>query len=334
MKIPPNQSKTFRAQSPWWTDTLSVSSKRNQLTAAKRRAFRTKDAIVKQAYTAWYKSLRKAYRKLLREQKKASWRQFCDLDPNNPFGTLYKLLKTSFARHQPTPEFVDIDGQCLHQDSDIITSLLNHFFKPSTEIHCNIPLSPSFVTEPIPEITLTELENIINYLPKKAPGPDGFTSIIVQKCFNTIPLHMLDMYNACLKHQLFPTRWKESNVIFIPKQGKAGNTPSSLRPICLISIFGKIQEKLILNRFTHHLIHLKRPLTPSNNQYGFVRNKSTEQACHHFIDTAQDTFKSKEILLAVSFDISYAFDSARPSNILISLQQKRCPQYLLHLKSH
>jgi hypothetical protein len=46
----------------------------------------------------------------------------------------------------------------------------------------------------------------------------------------------------------FPTAWKTAHTVMIPKPGKCPNDPKSYRPISLLSITGKIFERILTNR--------------------------------------------------------------------------------------
>lgn len=91
---------------------------------------------------------------------------------------------------------------------------------------------------------------------------------------------MLRIYNGCLRNAVFPNAWKIGKVITIRKsQDEDPAGPSSYRPICLLSILGKVLEALILARW--HKI-LDKQLAPE--QYGFRKGKSTEDAINAFLE--------------------------------------------------
>ena len=83
------------------------------------------------------------------------------------------------------------------------------------------------------------------------------------------------IYKACLKLHYTPRAWKESTVVFIPKQGKTSyQEAKSFRPISLSSYLLKGLEKLLVEQMDialeEHPIH--------KNQHGFQRGLSTETA--------------------------------------------------------
>ena len=106
-------------------------------------------------------------------------------------------------------------------------------------------------------------------------SPDKLKPII----FKYLPQNVLDIisfiYKACLKLHYTPRPWKESNVVFIPKQGKASyQEAKSFRPISLSNYLLKGLEKLLVEQMDlaleDHPIH--------KNQHGFQRGLSTETA--------------------------------------------------------
>jgi len=63
------------------------------------------------------------------------------------------------------------------------------------------------------------------------------------------------MYNACLRKGVFPKRWTTAKLIPIVKPGKENSDEvSKFRPINLLNTGGKVLEKLLINRITHHVL--------------------------------------------------------------------------------
>jgi hypothetical protein len=56
----------------------------------------------------------------------------------------------------------------------------------------------------------------------------------------------LDTINHCLRLSHFPNPWNEAKIITLPKQGKDPKFLQNLRPIILLSMTGKLFEKVIL----------------------------------------------------------------------------------------
>jgi hypothetical protein len=144
----------------------------------------------------------------------------------------------------------------------------------------------------------------------------------------TQPL-LFDIFSACLNLQYFPTSWKNSIVIIIPKIGKSDyESVSSFRPISLLSTFGKILEKIIHRRLLH-FSHTHNWF--SSQQHGFRSNHSTITALHDVVSKIECGFSQKASTACLLLDIKGAFDNVTHQGIISSLQNKKCPGYLLSL---
>ena len=78
--------------------------------------------------------------------------------------------------------------------------------------------------------------------------------------------------NACLMLSYFPDNWKKAVVVPIRKPHKPGDEVTSYWPISLLSILGKIYERILLTRVNEHLE--ATPIIP-NTQFGFRAGHST-----------------------------------------------------------
>ena len=79
---------------------------------------------------------------------------------------------------------------------------------------------------------------------RKAPEDDGINGDIYNYTFKTLPKFITAMYNGCLKHGIFPTRWKRAKLIPIIKPGKENSYDvPKYRYISLLNVGGKVLEK-------------------------------------------------------------------------------------------
>ncbi|GIX97547.1 probable RNA-directed DNA polymerase from transposon BS [Caerostris darwini] len=108
--------------------------------------------------------------------------------------------------------------------------------------------------------------------PNKSPGPDGIPGELVKELFYANKVCFTALLNRLLELGVFPKEWKRANIVFIPKENKDLSVPAHYRPICLLSSWGKIFDKLISNRITYYL-EADNFLNP--RQYGFRKRKST-----------------------------------------------------------
>ncbi|GBP66716.1 Retrovirus-related Pol polyprotein from type-1 retrotransposable element R1 [Eumeta japonica] len=86
---------------------------------------------------------------------------------------------------------------------------------------------------------------------KEASGPDRLTADIYRTAINSVEGIFLAIAKKCLLLGHFPRQWKVTHVVVIRKPGKEDYThPKSYKSIGLLSILGKIIEKLLRNRST------------------------------------------------------------------------------------
>ncbi|KAL4084959.1 hypothetical protein QTP88_027819 [Uroleucon formosanum] len=100
----------------------------------------------------------------------------------------------------------------------------------------------------------------------------------------------------------------------------------------MVDSAGKLLERLILTRLDEHLDTTGQR---SANQYGFRRGRSTEDAIARLLETAQGAalgaVQHRDLCVAVSLDVSNAFNSAAWRKIDAALRKKNVPAYLVRL---
>lgn len=143
---------------------------------------------------------------------------------------------------------------------------------------------------------------------------------------------MLETMNDCLGTLTFPSRWKRARLVLIKKGAdKPPNAPSSYRPICILDVTGKLLERLLLQRLEKHLDeHGGRRRAP--NQFGFLRNISTETAVNCVLNPAAQaaaTPRKKSLCVLVTLDVKNAFNSLRWPVIDEALRRMQTPEYLV-----
>ncbi|KAH8349304.1 hypothetical protein KR067_005905, partial [Drosophila pandora] len=120
---------------------------------------------------------------------------------------------------------------------------------------------------PIKPIRVEEISDVIESLPKnKAPGIDRICHATLKALPTKAILFIALIFNAIIRIQVFPKRWKLAAIMMIHKPGKPEVDPESYRPISLLPCLSKLWERLIANR-------IKRIMTENNilpdHQFGF-----------------------------------------------------------------
>jgi len=144
----------------------------------------------------------------------------------------------------------------------------------------------------------------------RVQGEDGMNSSILLQTYKCFPNFFTEIYNACLRRGYFPKQWKRS----IVKPGKEGSTEvTKYRPISLLNVGRKVLETLLIGRINHHILS-NRLL--SENQYGFLPQKSTVNAAMAAKGFVWENLQQKKFVVMISMDVTGAFDAAWWPSIL------------------
>lgn len=266
----------------------------------------------------------------------------CDLykldSRSSPFWKLAKILK---SKPQQVPP-LKINDDLLISPSEKSNAIAQHFVASH-----NLGSTLASPMEPVVQETMTTINNTPCYVPNnkkitleevktalknsknmKAPGFDSIFNIVLKHLSNRTLTHLTNILNKCMDIQYFPSNWKCAKVVPIQKPGKDPTSPSSYRPISLLSSMSKIFEKLILDRLLEHLSNNR--IIPEE-QFGFKKNHSTSHQLHRvakFIKTNKSVAKSTVMVL---LDIEKAFDNVWHEGLLYKLYRYNFPIYLIKL---
>ena len=79
----------------------------------------------------------------------------------------------------------------------------------------------------------------------KSPGPDGLQNWILRDFSAQLAGPVCAIFNASIREGFVPGRWKEANVVPVPKAHPPRSIESDLRPISLTSTLGKLLESIV-----------------------------------------------------------------------------------------
>jgi hypothetical protein len=111
-----------------------------------------------------------------------------------------------------------------------------------------------------------------------APGPDHITWSHLKLLLADVEtcVKVVDLANACFEQGHWPTFFKDSSLVIIPKLGKLSYAaPKAFRLIVLLNTMGKLIEKCVLNCIQFDCV--KHGVFQSN-QFGGIMQRSTEDA--------------------------------------------------------
>ena len=200
--------------------------------------------------------------------------------------------------------------------------MLNEFF--STCFNTLLPPLLPLNNDPVlldqcPEDLLCTVDEIFFLLKSldvsKANGPDGISARMLKFTAHAIAPSLTRLFNISIRLGRFPTCWKASLVVPVPKSSKHQEA-SNYRPISLLSVLSKLLE-----RHVHHFIsaHLKHSHPLSSKQWGFQAGKSTMTALLAIVHDWLEILDAGNEICAVFFDLRKAFDSVPHQPLLDKL---------------
>lgn len=292
----------------WWCEDVKVA--RKECHSAKRKLCRNNSRTRHpdpQLYND-YKTKRGILRNAIRKAKTAAFDRLLEEVNSDPWGNAYKVVT---AKHHPR----------INLSLEIQKEQARKLFPSRPAIKWkdrgNSPSQP---------FTLEELNRAITKTPPgKAPGPDGITGEMMRLVYTADPQTTLLAFNLCLRSGCFPREWKQAELRLLPKPSKPGQPPS-YRPICLLSVVGKVMEQLIKGRMSLHIEPILSPL-----QFGYRPKKSPVDAVRLVISKCKEArmVSLQPIVVIILMDIRNAFNTARWEKIIQALEEMQTPEYLV-----
>ncbi|KAL0817996.1 hypothetical protein ABMA28_008538 [Loxostege sticticalis] len=333
LSMPPRKSSEI-LKIPWWTEELTRLKK---ITVTYRRKIRNAAPHNRDRAVREYLAKKDEYEQQAKTEQVSSWKAFCTKqDREGLWEGIYRVIGRTASREEDLQLIKN--GKALN-NRESATYLAETFYPQDTEEqekehHRRIRTLADRVNqhqqeEQIdPPFTLTELKTAMgSFNPKKAPGADGFTADICSRTILQDPDAFLALLNKCLTIGHFPNIWKQATVVALRKPGKDDYTnPKAYRPIGLLPVLGKVLEKILVARMKWHLIPRF-----STRQYGFMPQKSTEDALYTLVHRIKGKMELKKLVTLVSLDIEGAFDSAWWPAIRVRLAEEKCPVNLRRL---
>ena len=135
---------------------------------------------------------------------------------------------------------------------------------------------------------------------KKATGPDNISGYILKITSITIAPVLAQLFSECMAQGIFPDKLKIAKILPIHK-AEAKNLSTNYRPISLLSILGKIFEKAISARF---LKFLDKHNVLTQNQFGFRKNRSTDQAVTEVYNNLLNNLENNMYTCAIFLDLA------------------------------
>ena len=202
-------------------------------------------------------------------------------------------------------DFFSSVGQTLNNNLETTES------SPLTHVDCNPhtfflnPVTPEELLKVVSKLKITITDK--NHIPVKI-----FKSI---KHYVCRPL--CNLINSSFSSGIFPKILKVARLTPVHKKGDR-NVCENYRPISSLLFLSKIFERCLTNRILNFFekFHLF-----SDKQFGFLKNRSTQDAIFDFTENIYDALNAKLHNISILIDLKSAFDTVNHSILLEKLER-------------
>ena len=149
----------------------------------------------------------------------------------------------------------------------------------------------------------------------------------IKICDISICRPLILIFQSFLESGKFTTEWKKANVVPVHKKGDK-QILKIYRPISLLSIAGKIFERLLYDRMFEFFI---KNNSISKNQWGF---RAGDSCINKLISINHEKYQSFDDSLEVRvvfLDISKAFDKVWHKGLIFKLKQNSLSDKILNI---
>lgn len=310
----------------WWSQDLSALraasiNARRAYTRSRRR--RHRDTDHEAALWTAYREAKTAFKTAICEAKDRAWQELLDEIDANPWGRPYQRARNKLCS-QGLPVVNTLQPDLL---AEIVATLFPHG-EEHLPPHMNREQEESREDRPPPLVTDGEMKDIIDRLAARrtAPGPDGMHGRVLKITLEYLSGNVRTLFDQIMSEGKVPKIWKQGRLVLLHKAGRPVESPSAYRPIVLLDEVAKMFERIVANRLNQHLAGQSIGLAEA--QFGFRERKSTIDAILVLKDAILKARQRGEALIAVSLDISNAFNTLPFAVILEALRFFCVPLYL------
>ena len=195
-------------------------------------------------------------------------------------------------------------------------STLEQILSADSELDCQF-ITPRYIRE------------IISKLPKgKSPGQDHITADLLKNAPIKVIVQLYYIFKKAIDLAHFPNCWKDATILPIKKPNKCSKLSSSYRPISLLSLLGKILEKIILTIIHKHLADNHIII---NEQFGFQQNHSTILQILRITEYATLEINKNRITVASFLDLNKAFDTVWHQGLIMKMHKLNFPLHIIKM---
>lgn len=285
---------------PYWNADLSKSVAERRLALSVFRRNPTPSNL-----TSLNEKIR-ASQKLLRYVRDKSWQGMCaSLDSTTTQSEMWRKMKW-FKGRSSSRQYVDSK-----RASILLRSLSPDYVSPREPSFssCNFKLEAP--------ITRQELNRCIR-AKDTTPGCDNISYSMINHLPDNGKLLLLSLYNDLFATGFVPMQWRDIAITPIPKPGRDPQSPSSLRPISMMSCLCKVFHSLLSNRIEWY-IEKQNVLSPYTT--GFRKCRSSLDNLVGLITRIQTGFTNNSTTIGCFLDIDNAYNNVNINSLMHTLDQ-------------
>jgi hypothetical protein len=263
-----------------------------------------------------YKVFRNTYNRLIKLSKKMYFEKSFEKAQKNPKKT-WALMREALNTHKGETKIEKITTPhgTITTSKEMAETFNDFFVKAGVNVARAVPPTKKTPEDFLPPPTQHELHlgtisqaEVVNTMraleSKSSLDVDGVSIKLLKEVALEIGTPLTHIFNISVKEGVFPNQLKTSRVVPIFKAGDP-TLCDNYRPIALLSSLSKTLEKIVANRLTNHLVNHKLLF---EGQFGFQRNRNTEQNLVRIVNYISSKMNNGEYCLGVFLDLKKAFD--------------------------
>ena len=313
-------------RNPWFNEECKAIHRERK--RARRRAFRCPT----QGNILAFKRLRAKARYTFKTRKRESWREFVSsLTSKTPPQKIWKVIRKIKGKGGTASVCHLRVGDRLVTDKQAVANLLaSTIAQNSSSAHYSSDFQKvKTVKESKPcdfssdgsepynlPFSFDELKLALQKCNDSAAGLDSIHYQLLTHLPEESLYVLLSIFNHIWSSGMFPSSWREAEVVPIPKPGKDSSNPGNYRPIALTSCVCKTMERLVNSRLVWFL---ESNGLISDLQCGFRQGRSTIDHLVRFETFIREAFVNKQHVLAIFFDLEKAYDTTWKHGILADM---------------
>jgi ribosomal protein L30/L7E len=260
-----------------------------------------------------YINYNKVYRKLIQLEQEKSFKNKM-VDAGNCGKKKWRVLKKELLleKENKSIDSITVNDSKITNKNRIAEEFKKHFETCAASLADNLPppkdtsnIMQQGNTWSFKTIAESDLVKIIGSLKSKnSSGSDLLSNRMIKAEKYAFAKLLKPLINESIQQGVFPDCLKSAIVIPIFKKGSTDNL-NNYRPISLLPVMSKIFEKVLNGQLTEIIENGYI----DDNQFGFRKAHSTEDALIKFADRVQKELAANKHVVSVFVDVSKAFDS-------------------------